>query len=92
MRSACVCSGIWRVHDLAWVIRRVAISSIFAEAKSVTASVKARWFVAYLTRFAVVLMVIGWHPEPKERPKYGRPEWLAERVTSEAKKAPWKLA
>jgi hypothetical protein len=73
----------------------VAISSIFSEAKSATAWVRASWFViiAYLTGLAVMLFVIGWHPEPKGRPKYGQREWLAERVTPvEAKKAPWQLA
>jgi len=73
----------------------VAISSIFSEAQSATAWVRAGWFViiAYLTGLAVILLVIGWHPEPKERPKHGQREWLAERVTPvEAKKAPWQLA
>ena len=49
--------------------------------------------VAYLMGLAVMLLVIGWHPEPKERPEYGQREWLAERVTFvEAKKGPWQLA
>ena len=72
----------------------VAISSIFPEAKSAFAWIKGGWFVvlAYLVGFAAMLAVIGWHPDPKERPKHGRPERLAEPVTSvESKKARWQL-
>jgi hypothetical protein len=48
--------------------------------------------LAYLVGFAAMLAVIGWHPDPKERPKHGRPEQLAEPVTSiESKKAKWQL-
>jgi len=62
----------------------VAISSIFPEAKSAVAWVKGGWFVvlAYLAGFAAMLAVIGWHPEPKERPRHGQPEWLADQATS----------
>ncbi len=47
----------------------VALSSIFPEAKSVVAWIRGGWFVAvaYVTGFAVMLMLIGWHPEPKRR-------------------------
>jgi Na+/H+ antiporter NhaD/arsenite permease-like protein len=53
----------------------VAISSIFPEARSVIAWVKAGWFVivAYVAGFIVMLMFIGWHPEPKRRPRHGPP-------------------
>jgi Na+/H+ antiporter NhaD/arsenite permease-like protein len=56
----------------------VAISSIFPEAKSVVAWIKGGWFVAvaYVMGFAVMLTVIGWHPESKKRPQHGRPDWL----------------
>ena len=72
----------------------VAISSIFPEAKSTFAWIKGGWFVvlAYLVGFAAMLAVIGWHPDPTERSKHGRPERLAEPVTSvESKKARWQL-
>jgi Na+/H+ antiporter NhaD/arsenite permease-like protein len=48
----------------------VAVSGIFPEAKSVVAWVKGGWFVAvaYVIGFAVMLALIGWHPEPKKRP------------------------
>ena len=72
----------------------VAISSIFPEAKSTFAWIRGGWFVvlAYLVGFAAMLAVIGWHPDPKERPKHGRPEQLAEPVISaESKKARWQL-
>jgi Na+/H+ antiporter NhaD/arsenite permease-like protein len=66
----------------------VAISSIFPEAKSAVAWIRGGWFVvlAYLAGFAAMLMVTGWHPEAKERPKHGRPEWLREPVTSVERK------
>jgi Na+/H+ antiporter NhaD/arsenite permease-like protein len=53
----------------------VAISSIFPEARSVGAWIKGGWFVAvaYVAGFSVMLMVIGWHPEPKRRPRHGPP-------------------
>ena len=61
----------------------VAISSIFPEAKSVTAWVTAGWVVgvAYVAGFAVMLALIGWHPEPKGRLRHGRPQWEVEHVT-----------
>jgi Na+/H+ antiporter NhaD/arsenite permease-like protein len=54
----------------------VAISSIFPEARSVGAWIKGGWFViaAYLAGFSVMLMVTGWHPEPKRRATYGPPD------------------
>jgi Na+/H+ antiporter NhaD/arsenite permease-like protein len=62
----------------------VAISSIFPEAKSVTAWVRAGWFViiAYLTGFAVMLMLIGWHPEPKHRARHAQSKRGINQVTS----------
>jgi Na+/H+ antiporter NhaD/arsenite permease-like protein len=62
----------------------VAISSIFPEAKSAAAWIRGGWFVvlAYLAGFAAMLALTGWHPEPKERPRQGRPERLVEPVTS----------
>ena len=62
----------------------VAISSIFPEAKSAFAWIRGGWFVvlAYLVGFAAMLAVIGWHPEPKGRPKQGPHERLPEPVTS----------
>jgi Na+/H+ antiporter NhaD/arsenite permease-like protein len=50
----------------------VAISSIFPEVRSVGAWIKSGWFVAvaYVMGFSVLLMVIGWHPEPKRRPRH----------------------
>jgi Na+/H+ antiporter NhaD/arsenite permease-like protein len=61
----------------------VAISSIFPEAKSVVAWVKAGWFVAaaYVAGFAVMLTLIGWHPEQKGRPRHGPPGDEIEQVT-----------
>ena len=54
----------------------VAITTIFPEARSVLAWIKGGWFVAiaYVAGFSVMLMVIGWHPEPKRRPKHGPSE------------------
>jgi Na+/H+ antiporter NhaD/arsenite permease-like protein len=72
----------------------VAISSIFPEAKSTFAWLRGGWFVvlAYLVGFAAMLAVIGWHPDPTERSKHGRPERLAEPLTSvESMKARWQL-
>jgi Na+/H+ antiporter NhaD/arsenite permease-like protein len=62
----------------------VALSSIFPESKSVVAWVIAGWFVvvAYVAGFAVMLMLIGWHPEPKQRSRHARPEGGTDRVTS----------
>jgi Na+/H+ antiporter NhaD/arsenite permease-like protein len=53
----------------------VAISSIFPEARSVGSWIKGGWFViaAYVAGFSVMLMVIGWHPEPKRRQRHGPP-------------------
>jgi Na+/H+ antiporter NhaD/arsenite permease-like protein len=53
----------------------VGISSIFLEVQSVGAWIKGGWFVAvaYVMGFIVMLMVIGWHPEPKRRPRHGPP-------------------
>jgi Na+/H+ antiporter NhaD/arsenite permease-like protein len=50
----------------------VAISSIYPEARSVFAWIRGGWFVivAYVTGFSVMLMVIGWHPEPLRRPRH----------------------
>jgi Na+/H+ antiporter NhaD/arsenite permease-like protein len=47
----------------------VAISSIFPEVRSVVAWIKGGWLiaVAYIAGFIVMLMMIGWHPEPKRR-------------------------
>jgi len=49
----------------------VAISSVFPEARSVSRWVRGGWFVAvaYLAGFIAMMMVIGWHPEPKRRPE-----------------------
>ena len=62
----------------------VALSSIFPEAKSVTAWVKAGWFVAvaYVAGFAVMFVLIGWHPEPKQRSRHARPKGGIDQVTS----------
>jgi hypothetical protein len=48
----------------------VAISSIFPEARSVVAWIKGGWFVAvaYVAGFIAMIILIGWHPEPKGRP------------------------
>jgi Na+/H+ antiporter NhaD/arsenite permease-like protein len=54
----------------------VAISSIFPEARSVGAWIKGGWFVAvaYLAGFIALLMLLGWHPSPKRRPRHGPSE------------------
>jgi Na+/H+ antiporter NhaD/arsenite permease-like protein len=53
----------------------VAVSSIFPEVRSVGRWVKEGWFVivAYVAGFIVMLMFIGWHPEPKRRLRHGSP-------------------
>jgi Na+/H+ antiporter NhaD/arsenite permease-like protein len=53
----------------------VAISSIFPEARSVGSWIKGGWFViaAYVAGFIVMLMLLGWHPAPKLRPRHGPP-------------------
>ncbi len=45
----------------------VALSNMYPEAKSVGAWLKGGWHVAlgYVVGFAVLLAVVGWHPEPK---------------------------
>jgi Na+/H+ antiporter NhaD/arsenite permease-like protein len=45
----------------------VALSNMYPEAKSVGAWLKGGWHVAvsYVVGFAVLLLVLGWHPEPK---------------------------
>jgi Na+/H+ antiporter NhaD/arsenite permease-like protein len=62
----------------------VALSSIFPEAKSAIAWVKAGWLiaVAYVAGFAVMLMLIGWHPEPKHRSRHAQTQGGIEQVTS----------
>lgn len=44
----------------------VALSNMYPEAKSVGAWLKGGWHVAvgYVLGFAVLMMVLGWHPEP----------------------------
>jgi len=46
----------------------VAISNMFPEARSVSAWVKAGWpiAVAYIVGFAALIMLLGWHPLPKD--------------------------
>jgi hypothetical protein len=53
----------------------VAISNLFPEVRSVGAWVKQGWLiaVAYVVGFVVLLMLLGWHPAPKLRPKHGPP-------------------
>ena len=45
----------------------VALSNMYPEAKSVGAWLKGGWHVAlgYVAGFAVMVVVVGWHPEPK---------------------------
>jgi len=61
----------------------VAISSIFPEVRSVTAWVRQGWFVvtAYVVGFFAMLMLTGWHPEPKRSPRHGLPEGGTEQAT-----------
>ena len=73
----------------------VAISSIFSEAKSATASGKGRLVCDYRLPSGIDCNVIGDRVAPRTEgaARVGQREWLAERVTSvEAKKAPWQLA
>ena len=53
----------------------VAISNLFPEVRSVGAWVEEGWLtaVAYVVGFAVLLMLLGWHPAPKLRPEHGPP-------------------
>jgi Na+/H+ antiporter NhaD/arsenite permease-like protein len=62
----------------------VALSSIFPEAKSVFGWVKGGWFVAvaYVVGFAAMLILIGWHPEPKPRSRDTRSKGGIDQVTS----------
>ena len=64
----------------------VAISSVFPEARSVSRWVKGGWFVvaAYLAGFIAMMMVIGWHPEPKARLRHGPSRGGIEQATSPA--------
>jgi hypothetical protein len=45
----------------------VAITTLYPEARSVARWVKEGWYVAvaYVAGFAVLLLVLGWHPTPK---------------------------
>jgi len=54
----------------------VAISNLFPEVRSVGAWVKEGWLtaVAYVVGFVVLLMLLGWHPAPKLRPKHRPPD------------------
>jgi Na+/H+ antiporter NhaD/arsenite permease-like protein len=47
----------------------VALSNMYPQAKSVGAWLKAGWHitVAYVIGFVVMLVVLGWHPQPKAR-------------------------
>ncbi len=70
----------------------VALSSVFPEAKSVVAWVKAGWFVAvaYVAGFAVMLILIGWHPELKHRSRQARLKSAIDQVMLIApEKATW---
>ena len=60
----------------------VAISSIFPEARSVVAWIRGGWFVvaAYVLGFMVMLMLLGWHPQPELRPKHRPPGGGIEQV------------
>jgi Na+/H+ antiporter NhaD/arsenite permease-like protein len=53
----------------------VAISSVFPEARSVGAWISGGWFVvvAYLAGFIAMILLSGWHPEQKGRPRRGPP-------------------
>ena len=53
----------------------VAISNLFPGVRSVGAWVKEGWLTAaaYVVGFVVLLMLLGWHPAPKLRPKHGPP-------------------
>jgi hypothetical protein len=44
----------------------VALANLFPEARSVVQWLKHGWFVAvaYVIGFFVLLLVLGWHPEP----------------------------
>jgi Na+/H+ antiporter NhaD/arsenite permease-like protein len=47
----------------------VALSNMYPQAKSVGAWLKAGWHiaVAYVIGFVVMLVLLGWHPQPKAR-------------------------
>ena len=53
----------------------VALSNMYPEAKSVGAWLKGGWHVAlgYVVGFFVLLVVVGWHPEPKRNEKVAVP-------------------
>ena len=53
----------------------VALSNMYPEAKSVGAWLKGGWHVAlgYVVGFAVLLAVVGWHPEPKRSKNVAAP-------------------
>jgi Na+/H+ antiporter NhaD/arsenite permease-like protein len=81
--SACVCSGIWRVHDLVWVIRRGCDFEHFSRGKIGHRVGKGGVLCDYRLPNGVRCNANGDRVAP-------RTEWLAEPVTSvEAKKAPW---
>jgi hypothetical protein len=48
----------------------VALASLFPEARSAVAWVRGGWHVAvaYVVGFMVMVAVVGWHPEPKQKP------------------------
>jgi len=48
---------------------------MYPEARSVGLWLRHGWYVAiaYVVGFIAMLAVIGWHPDPKERPEHGRP-------------------
>ena len=48
----------------------VALATMFPEARSAVAWVRGGWHVAiaYVVGFFVMVAVVGWHPEPKQKP------------------------
>jgi Na+/H+ antiporter NhaD/arsenite permease-like protein len=59
----------------------VAISSVFPEARSVSAWIRGGWFVvaAYVAGFIVMILLIGWHPEQKGASGAVRPRVVSSR-------------
>ena len=60
----------------------VALASMFPEARSAVAWVRGGWHVAvaYVVGFMVMVVFVGWHPEPKQKPTRERPPAISQTV------------
>jgi Na+/H+ antiporter NhaD/arsenite permease-like protein len=65
----------------------VALSNMYPQAKSVGAWLKGGWHIAvgYVAGFLVLLLVMGWHPQPKANQTAAKKEALLRAGAPEAR-------